>query len=476
MASQGSFIPLPRTIENPITLGLNIGNLAYVAGLDTAISEFSRFYLERRAQEVEAAGSDLRKRKKLEDEFTPRIEMTLVGATGNVHRRLTVRARYRFDSDFDYVSTLSVTPSMGTLADTPALGRCTKSGRTIPKTCLGRCQIMGADVFRHLLVQSDIGSRLALPEGTILCSLTGKRVLKDEVELSAVSGQPVIRTLLKKSALSGKRAEPSHFEQCHFTKSEFLDTELATSDVSGKRYRIDEALQSVVAGKVGHKSEFLMCYETRQPVTISEAEQCDVTGSYVRLGVLEQCAVSQKRVLPSELERCAATGKRVLKKLLVTSSLSEARIREDIALQSSTGKFCSPLEARICLWTGRGFHPDDLRVCALTGLTVHFEFITTREPHRLRILVDLLDGIKRTTDQLLLWDEILVKASNLGLKGRSHIESAATSPSGQHLAVCVEIRTLFGLRVYQAGIVYSIGDHSVVGRLVQGRRTAAGWS
>ena len=35
-----------------------------------------------------------------------------------------------------------------------------------------------------------MSSRLALPEFTVLCSLSGKRVLKDEAELSAVSGQP----------------------------------------------------------------------------------------------------------------------------------------------------------------------------------------------------------------------------------------------------------------------------------------------
>jgi hypothetical protein len=38
------------------------------------------------------------------------------------------------------------------------------------------------------------------------------------------------------------------------------------------------------------------------------------------------------------------------------------------------------------------------------------------------------------------------------------------------------VRTMLGFRVRQAGLVYSIGDHSVVGRAAQGQRTSEGWS
>ena len=86
-------------------------------------------------------------------------------------------------------------------------------------------------VLQHLLARSEISSRLALPEFTVLCSLSGKHVLKDEAELSAVSGRLVASSLLKTSALSGKRAEPDHFGQCEFTKAEVLNSELATSEV-----------------------------------------------------------------------------------------------------------------------------------------------------------------------------------------------------------------------------------------------------
>lgn len=288
-----------------------------------------------------------------------------------------------------------------------------------------------------------------------------------------MSGRLVASSLLNTSALSGKRAEPVHFGRCQFTKAEVLDTELATSEVSGRRYRVDEQIRSAVSGKTGHKHEFITCHETGQFLTVAEAEQCGVTGKYVRPGILESCAVTQKRVLPSELLRCAVTGKKALKRLFVTSSLTEARILEEVAVRSATGTFCAPVEAKPCLWSNRKCHPDDLRVCGLTGLPIHFEFATTNSTPRLQPLVDLLNGIKRTSDEPQLWDAVTTKVKAALGSGRSRVEAAVLSPDRRHLAVCSEVRRLLGFRVRQAGLVYSIGDHSVVGRVAHRRiRTA----
>jgi superfamily II DNA or RNA helicase len=468
--------PLPPTIESPASLGLDIDRLADAAQLDPAISEFARFYMERRAQEIQAAGTDERKRKKLQDEFTPNLEMILVAIEGNLHRWLEVKTKYEVDAGSEYSNILTVAPHAGTFVETPELGLCAQTHRTVPKSCLDRCQITGTDVLRHLLVRSELSSRLALPEHTVLCSLSDKRILKDEAELSSVSGCLVASSLLKTSAVSGKRAEPANFGRCQFTMAEVLDAELAASEVSGKRYRIDEQMRSVISGKAGHKSEFLICHETRQPLLTTEAEQCEVTGKYVKPGILEECAITRKRVLQSELERCAASGKRALKKLLVTSSLSGARILEEVAIRSAVGKFCSPIEAKLCLWSGRKCHPDDLRVCWLTDLLIHFEFATaTREPC-LKPLFDLLNGIKRTADESHLWDAVATKISVVIGRGRCRVESAILSPDRQHLAICAEVRTLLGFRVRQAGLVYSIVEKSVIGRVTQGERTPEGWS
>lgn len=468
--------PLSHTVEDPNNIGINLDKLVEAAKLDTAISEFSRFYIERRGQEIEAAGDDERKKKKLEDDFTPRLELTLVALDGKLHRQLRVQVQYGFDTEFEYQNTLTVIPHTGVLADDPELGLCARSGKTVPKTCLKRCEITGAMVLQHLLARSEMSSRFALPEFTVLCSLSGKRVLNDEAELSAVSGRLVASSLLKTSVLSGKRAEPEYFGQCEFTKAEVLDTELAISEVSGKRYCIDEQVRSTASGKTGHKQEFLACYMTRQPVAVTEAERCEVTGNYVRPGILESCAITQKRVLPSELSRCTVTGDRVLKNLLVTSSISGAQMLENVAVRSIVGKYCTPLETGLCLWSGRRVHSDDLRVCELTGLSIHLVYATSSTYPRLQPLVELLNGIKRTADEPKLWDTVSTKVSAVLGGARCHVEAAILSPDRKCLAVCMEVRTLLGIRVRQAGFVYSIDDHAVIGRIAQGRRTSEGWS
>jgi superfamily II DNA or RNA helicase len=276
--------PLPHAVEDPSLLGLNIDSLASAAQLDAAISEFSRFYLERRAQEMHAAGGDERKRKKLEDEFTPRLEMTLVALEGKIHRQLVMKVHFKFDAEPEYRSTLTIIPHTATILDAPEFGICAQSGRTVPKACLKQCKVTGALVLEHLLARSELTMRLALPEFTVICSLSGKRILKDEADLSAVSGRLVARTLLKTSALSAKYAEPDYFGKCEFTKADVLLTELATSEVSGKHYRMDQQLRSAVSGKAGHKAEFLICFETKQPLLAGEAERCELSGNFVRMG------------------------------------------------------------------------------------------------------------------------------------------------------------------------------------------------
>jgi superfamily II DNA or RNA helicase len=345
-AVRSGLYKLTDVVENAHYIGVDTERLVDAAGRDPGITEFCRFYMERRAQEMAAAGGDARKRKKLEDDFTPRLELTVVALEGTVHREVTTEAQYRFDDAPSYASRLTVVPRTGTWMDAPELGRCGSTGKTAPEECLGHCAMTGVDVLRHLLVASEISGRQALPEHTLLCSLSGKRILMDEAELSAVSAKPVAITLLKSCPVTRKRAEPEHFGRCDFTGAEVLNTELGDSEVSGKRYRLDQQLRSSVSGKAGHKEEFLFCHETRQPMMPHEAETCEVTRKFVRPGLLQKCGVTGKAVLPSELERCAVSEKRVLKKLLVTSSVSGARLQHRLAVRSIAGQYCAPAEPR----------------------------------------------------------------------------------------------------------------------------------
>jgi superfamily II DNA or RNA helicase len=474
-AVRSGLYKLTDVIENAHYLGIDTERLADAAGRDPGIAEFCRFYIERRAQEMASAGDDARKRKKLDDEFTPRLELTVVALEGTVHREVTTEAQYRFDDAPPYASRLTVVPRTGACIAAPELGRCDSTGKTAPKECLAHCAMTGMDVLRHLLVQSEISGRQALPEHTLHCSLSGKRILRDEVELSAVSGKPVANSLLKTCPLTGKRAEPEHFGRCDFSGAEVLNTELAVSEVSGKRYRLDQQLRSAVSGKAGHKEEFLFCHETRQPLMPQEAETCEVTEKFVRPGVLEKCATTGKAVLPSELERCAVSERRVLKKLLVTSSVSGARLQPRLAVRSIAGKYCASAEAKTCMWSGRRSHPEDVRVCTLTGIPFHVEFAASGEQPYLQPLGDLLHGVRRTADAPDRWEDIASKASTALRGSRCRVETAHVSPDKRHLAICSEVRTLLGLRVHQAGMLYSIEDGSIVGRIAMGKRTSKGW-
>ena len=136
-------------------------------------------------------------RKKLEDDFTPRLDMTIVSLDGAVHRQVKVRVHYKLSGGHRYTSTLCVIPSTQKVTEAPALAQCEKTGAAAPSDCLERCEISGLPVLRHLLVQSDISSRQALPEHSFVCSVSGQRILSDEAEPSAVSGKVIASSLLK---------------------------------------------------------------------------------------------------------------------------------------------------------------------------------------------------------------------------------------------------------------------------------------
>jgi hypothetical protein len=163
-----------------------------------------------------------------------------------------------------------------------------------------------------------------------------------------------------------------------------------------------------------------------------------------------------------------------LKTLLVSSSVSETSLLPEVAVASVSGRFCAPGEVEECSWSGRKVHPDDLRTCGLTGLPIHAEFATSHTPPRLRPLVELLDGIRRTTDQDEVWSKITGRLSVALKWGKSRIEAAVVSPSKQRVASCSEWKTL-GFRVHQVGAIYDLADNVLIGRLAEGKRGANGW-
>jgi len=464
-------------IENPSYIGININLLEENAKLDSGIQEFCHFYIERLNQEVKATGNDERKRKKIEDDFTPRLEISLVGVSGTVNREFKTQTLYNFENGTDYASSIIINPSKNKIVEMPEMGKCFITGRTVPRDCLGKCDISRNYALQHLLINSEFSERRAIPQYVVNCELSGKKALEDEVERSGVTGKMVAKSLLKISDLSGKKAEPQFFVECDFTKSEVLEAEIAISQISGKRYRIDEELCSSVSGKKGHKQEFIFCSQTNQPLLSSEAEKCEVTGKIVVPGILEECEVSGKKVLPSELEKCIVTGKKALRRFFVSSSISGARILEKEAIKSISGDFCAPVESKACIWSGRKCHPNDLRACNLTGESIHFEYAVIRDGKPcLEALAQLLDGTRKKADKPEVWDDIIKNTSEAIGNNHNEVEAAELSLNGKIMAVSLEVRSWLGLKIRQSGILYSVIDNSPVGKISTGKREENNWT
>jgi hypothetical protein len=126
-------------------------------------------------------------------------------------------------------------------------------------------------------------------------------------------------------------------------------------------------------------------------------------------------------------------------------SVSQGRLLKEVAIRSTAGKFCAPGEVRQCFWSGRWSHPDDLRTCVLTGLPIHCEFATAEGAPRLQPLAEMLDGIRRTADETLLWDNVGARVTS-ALEGRKcKVEAAVLSPAKAHLAACAEARSFLGI-------------------------------
>jgi len=276
-------------LDDISNIGISFEKLYNEVLNDPAVAEFCRFYEERKRREVKAAGSDERKRKKLEDEFTPRVYVTLEALDGEISREVKLNTHYSLGDGFDYQSLISVCPSSHETLEKPDMQVCEKSHQTVPSVCIEKCEISGKHVLSQYLEHSEVSGRKALPEFLTACTFTKKKVLNDEVQKSDVTGKLVLKSVLKKSDLSGKTGEPIFFGKCDFTGSDLLDAELCVSEVSGKKYRLDEALTSVVSGKKGHSSEFIFCSKTDRPLLANEAEVCEVTGTVISPGILDIC-------------------------------------------------------------------------------------------------------------------------------------------------------------------------------------------
>lgn len=463
-------------ISDIASIGVEAKPLTVLALQDQGIGEFCRFYTERRAEECAGAGSDERKRKKLEDEFTPRVAMSLVGLEGATQRALAYDVRYRFNGSSEYKSRLVVAGADGKIIEAPEMGMCSLSAGRVPVDALARCDVTGAYALKHLLVRSESSGRLVRPDQTAVCAVSGQHLASDEVETSAATGRPVLKSLLRRSAMSGAKAEASEMGTCEFTNAEVLKTELLTSQLSGKRFRADQLARSGLSDKVGHVDEFVDCSETGRRIGRLEAEQCWATGKYVCPGLLQSCEQTHKRVLPSELGECSVSHKRVLKRLLVESNISKRLVLEKLAVRSRGGKYCLPEEAKRCTWSGRVLHPTDIDFCNLTGVAADAAFIVEAYGGCLAPIPNLVTGLENPAEGTDYWGGLADAVQRALGKGNCKVVSAMSSPSSAVILACLEVRTLLGLRTSHAVALYEQDKRRVLGRVALGRRNPSGWA
>ena len=196
---------LPPVVADPGAIGVSLAAVARDVARDQGIAEFRRFYDERRARELPGAGGDARLARKLEEDFTPRLDASVAAIRGRVHRVVEARLSYVLADGQDCASTIRVAPSSPATLQAPALASCARSGTRVPADALATCAVSGLRVMPGLLVASEESGQRALPEHAGRCSVTSRRALSTELEACAASGRLALRRLLVPSSVSGRR-------------------------------------------------------------------------------------------------------------------------------------------------------------------------------------------------------------------------------------------------------------------------------
>lgn len=466
---------MSKYLRDPEKLGLSVDYLSDKVLNDEAVFEFCRFYQERLVQELKSVGNDSIKRKKMEDDFTPHVEISLVGLEGNVHRNVETKINYSVDGDHVYSDFLLVTPKSGDTILKPEIKKCEDTGLRAPADCFEVCCVSKKHVLKHLLRKSEVSNKMALEKYFTVCALTGKNILIDESQVSDITGKNVTSKFLKTSVISGKKGEPEFFDKCQFTDADVLKEELSCSQISGKKYRNDQEEISSISGKRGHKQEFVVCAETGVYILPSESEKCEQTGKVVAPGILQRCEVSNKRVIPSELVKSSISGKMALKKFFVHSSLSDAQMLEDEAIRSNDGSFCTPTESRECKWSNEKYHPKDLVIDSLSGLPMHFSYIEKDRNNSFKVLISLLDGGNATSEGNIFDNETLNKIYSLVGNSSCEVEASEYSLNRNNIALCLKVKSLFGLKIRYYGLIFSITSNNILGNISVGKRDKKIW-
>lgn len=466
---KNGIVAIKDFIDEPDKIGISERKLLETVNRNKDIAEFCRFYLERREIELKKVVNDARKQKKLDDDFTPRLVVSLVGLEGSISHKVKVKLHYNISGNDTVCSSTITIDTFNDNVIAPDMALCHITNKYYPYDCLGKCEITNNLALTHLLSKSQVSNRLSLPDFIVKCGVSGKSILQDEAEKSFISNKLVAKNFLKTSAMSGKKGEFEYFTKCDFTNVDILLSESKISHVSGKRYRMDEEERSIVSNKTGHKNEFIYCHETKQPLLEIEAEKCDLSGYLVKPGILRKCEITHQSVIPVELETSCVSSKLALKKFFISSSISGKLLLKDEAISSSKDTFCTPEEGIICSWSGNLSHPDDMNKCSLTSLSIHQKYLTKGKHVWLETLLNLLDRISHKQEKNEIWNSIISQVQDTLKYGKLKINAAELSPDGNNIALSIEAKTWIGFRIRHIGLLYSLKDNCLIGKCAIGK-------
>ena len=80
------------------------------------------------------------------------------------------------------------------------------------------------------------------------------------------------------------------------------------------------------------------------------------------------------------------------------------------------------------------------------------------------------------TEERPAWNGAAARLAEALRGGRCQIQAATRSPTGKHLAISCEVRTLLRLRVSHVGAIYALGRETIIGRIARGKRRVKGWT
>jgi superfamily II DNA or RNA helicase len=359
--------------------------------MDPDINGFGDYYQKRLRSDLQRAGDDPARRKRVESDLSTSISVDVAGVQGVVHPELIVQVTFTLPNTGSYRAEIGCSPAFEELTFEPRRDKCAHTERHVPADCLTACSVSGQRVLHHLLMRSDKSAAMALPEYFVTCVVSGLNLIHCET-LLLDDGRRVDESLVGQSAISKRFALKTDLVRCDFTGDIALADETVVSEVSGRRLLIRDACQSSSSGTKGHRSEFFECSVSHSMLLPCEVNISDLSGATVCERFVERSENHPSRKgIVSEFKRCQITGRRLLIDELGVSSVSGVAVDRNLLFQSAaSGKSALLCELEVCDFSGLLFFDHEIDRCGISGKAVDRRLLATCSITGQRVMQHLL--------------------------------------------------------------------------------------